>query len=220
MHNETRQRPIRDFESRYSITEDGTVISFYNGRGKRSVPRILRPWITSSGYYHVLLQHNKKIVHKLVHRLVAEAFIPNPQKKPQVNHKDGQKLNNHVSNLEWCTSSENNRHAIDTGLARFARGEDAGAAKLTVNDVREIRALRNRMSTVDIAKKYGIAQHHVSRIQNKQLWAWLDPEYEVTACDNLFRTNSRCDKCGRFLSSDGRCRCSIQEAKAAAFLES
>jgi hypothetical protein len=72
----------------------------------------------SKGYYSESLYKDGKAVTKKVHRLVAEAFIPNPDSKPCVNHIDGNKLNNSVDNLEWVTHSENMRHAFDTGLAK------------------------------------------------------------------------------------------------------
>ena len=69
-----------------------------------------------SYYLYVGLHKNKKIKNKVVHRLVAEAFISNPGNKPQVNHKDGNKINNEVSNLEWTTMGENIKHSYDIGL--------------------------------------------------------------------------------------------------------
>lgn len=70
----------------------------------------------ASGYYRVIFSKNGIITKHIVHRLVATAFMPNLENKPQVNHIDGNKLNNHILNLEWATSSENVRHAIATGL--------------------------------------------------------------------------------------------------------
>ena len=99
---------IKEFPD-YSITEDGRIFSNrYN--------RYLKSRVNRYGYLHINLRKDKKGYDKTIHRLVAKAFIPNPENKPEVNHIDGNKLNNHVSNLEWCTRSENTKHAFDTGL--------------------------------------------------------------------------------------------------------
>ena len=74
--------------------------------------KILKKEIMRNGYERVTICNNGKHKHCLVHRLVALAFIPNPNKKPCVNHKDGNKLNNNVNNLEWCTYKENELHSI------------------------------------------------------------------------------------------------------------
>lgn len=73
------------------------------------------------GYHRVTFCVKGKRTNHSVHRLVAKAFIPNPESKPQVNHKDGNKLNNSVANLEWCTNEENQKHAAATGLTNKGR---------------------------------------------------------------------------------------------------
>lgn len=88
---------------RYDVSDSGTVKRKDNGK-------ILRKHINDSGYEVVCLWLAGKDKHYRVHRLVAEAFIPNTGNKPQVNHKDGNKLNNNVNNLEWATNSENIQH--------------------------------------------------------------------------------------------------------------
>lgn len=105
-------------EGSYSVTRDARVIS-YKGRK----PRIMKGGIGYRNkkklelmYKVVALSIGKKSITRTVHRLVAEAFIPNPQNKPQVNHIDGDKLNNCVENLEWVTAKENVQHAYANGL--------------------------------------------------------------------------------------------------------
>lgn len=85
------------------------------------------------GYMQVALSVNKKHACFKVHRLVAKAFIPNPENKPQVNHKDGNKLNNNVNNLEWVTCSENHSHAYNTGLRKPHFGKYHQNSKLVLN---------------------------------------------------------------------------------------
>ena len=86
----------------------------------------------------------------LVHRLVCEAFVPNPENKSQVNHKDGNKYNNKAANLEWVTGKENIRHAFDTGLSVSNQkfGERNSNSKLDWNSVRKIRELKLKNSTL------------------------------------------------------------------------
>lgn len=77
-------------------------------------------WVDTVGYYQCILRDtNGKRHYTRVHRLVAKTFIDNPNKLPQVNHKDGNKLNNNVSNLEWCTNSENTQHGYDNSLYKY-----------------------------------------------------------------------------------------------------
>ena len=113
------------YEEHYQISTFGRVKSFYRGK-----PKILTPFVDKAGYLGISLGRNRKFK---IHRLVAQAFIPNPEDKPQINHRDGNKMNNHVSNLEWNTSTENNRHAVKLGLMKS--GEDFPYSKLTNEQV-------------------------------------------------------------------------------------
>lgn len=102
-------KPINGYENKYLISCFGEVYSLR----KR---KYLKPLKTEKGYLAVELWDNYTRKVAKVHRLVAEAFIENPNKRTEVNHKDGNKENNDYTNLEWCTRSENLRHAYRTGL--------------------------------------------------------------------------------------------------------
>ena len=113
-------KDINGFEGKYQISEDVRVRSIgrvvKNKCGTMTVnERILTPWIHTCGYKHVCLCNDGKCQSKKVHRLIAEAFVP-PYSGEQVNHIDGDKLNNSIENLEWCTGSENMLHAYHNGL--------------------------------------------------------------------------------------------------------
>lgn len=102
---------IKDYP-KYEITETGLV------RNKRT-KRILKPILLPQGYYVVSMYDNKlKYKQCYMHRLTAETFLPNPECKQTINHKDGVKTNNTITNLEWATYSENCKHAYDTGLKK------------------------------------------------------------------------------------------------------
>ena len=108
----------------YKVTEDGTVMSFLKRNNHAYIisdhPRhTLKPMISKKGYLKVELKRKMYSIH----RLVALAFIPNPKNKPQVNHKDGIKLHNYESNLEWVTCAENIQHAVRHGLHVSLKGD-------------------------------------------------------------------------------------------------
>ena len=105
-----------------------------------------------------------------MHRLVAEAFIPNPENKKSVNHKNTTKNHNYVSNLEWNTQKENVNHAYDNNLVPFMQGERHGASKLTEKDVLEIRSLRDIFSGVELSKRYNISTSIICAIFKRRIW--------------------------------------------------
>ena len=110
-------KDIKGFEGLYMISSDGEIISSYkNGK-------VLKHKIDKQGYHEISLYKDNKNHYFKVHRLVAQAFIPNTENKPQINHIDGNKSNNSVSNLEWATGFENQQHSIKTGLRVMPKGE-------------------------------------------------------------------------------------------------
>lgn len=101
--------PVKDFETSYEVSNTGKIRSF-------RTKQILKTYVINSGYKAIKFTVQTKRTSHLIHRLVAIAFLEKEESKFFVNHKDGNKLNNHVNNLEWCTVSENHLHAFKTGL--------------------------------------------------------------------------------------------------------
>lgn len=133
--------------------------------------KVLKQHLTKCGYLSVCLHKDGEKFTKNAHRLVASAFIPNPSFFPQVNHIDGNKQNNAVSNLEWCTASQNFIHALVSGLVRPARGESKPNSRLKAEDVVHIRALLDSgMSQRKIAAIYNCSQKTIGKINTRETW--------------------------------------------------
>ena len=113
-------RPIAGYEGLYEVSNFGRVRRIF--RYGREHIRPCKPKITKDGYFETTLVKDCKPKHIRTHRLVAQAFCENPESKPEVNHIDGDKLNNCADNLEWCTSSENQKHAYRIGLQQVCGG--------------------------------------------------------------------------------------------------
>lgn len=156
----------------YTITSDGNVKTCnWRNTGRNG---ILKPAKDNKGYLRVGIMIDGKLSTRKIHRLVALAFIPNPENKPQVNHIDGNKLNNNHNNLEWSTNKENSNHAIKKGLFSFCAGWNKGTSntKLTKKEVVEIREYRanNNYTFKKLAEMYNISETNISRIVNNKSW--------------------------------------------------
>lgn len=110
-------KDIKGYEGKYMVSNQGRVMSLgrdvmFGGHLRHIEPKILKPNKYPIGYLYVIFFPNNKAKIKKIHRLVAEAFIPNPENKPCVNHINGRKDDNRVENLEWCSYSENTQHSM------------------------------------------------------------------------------------------------------------
>lgn len=131
----------------------------------------MRPILKGRGYHQIDLYKNRIVKQIGIHRLVAQAFIPNPNNKPQVNHKDGIKINNHVSNLEWVSASENIQHAILNNLRDTPKGENHYFSKLTNADVLCIKKyIQEGKSNMEIANILNICRSSIWQIRVEKAW--------------------------------------------------
>lgn len=148
-------KPIKDYENLYTINSNGEIFSLdriivgtdsvnYPKKGKKINVKVN----CKNGYFQVALWKDNKGKLYSIHRLLAQAFIPNPLNKPQVNHIDGNKLNNSLSNLEWVTVSENSVHALKTGLVvRYKKFTDLEYETF-------LHEFLSELNLTEIAKKY------------------------------------------------------------------
>lgn len=134
------------------------------GRVRRG-SRLRKPNI-KNGYPQVALYHGGQPRHRNVHRLVASAFVPNPDGKPCVNHIDGDKTNNRAENLEWVTHAENTRHGLDAGLLTV--GSKRYNHKLTEEQVGYIK--HSTATLKELANRYGVSITNIWNIRHGRSW--------------------------------------------------
>lgn len=165
----TQILPIKNFPD-YFVDEEGNVYSkkYHHTLNKYCNLRKIKPR-EENGYLRVGLHKNNRQFRKNVHRLVAEVFIPNPENKPFINHKNGIKDDNQVANLEWCTQAENIQHAWQTGLAKLNKGcfKKGFTGKQCINhkivlQMKDGNTITKFYGTQEAYRKTGICQGHIA----------------------------------------------------------
>lgn len=161
-------KEVEGYGGAYQVSNKGLVrsterkVSFIDGRERIFKGKVLKSNLNTYGYPKVVLVYNRSEFTINVHRLVALAFIPNPENKPQVNHINGIKTDNRVENLEWSTNSENQRHARKIGL-NFSR--------LTESDVLKIR--NSTQNTSWLADKFKVSARTIRIIITRKSWVHI-----------------------------------------------
>lgn len=177
-------KDIVGYQGVFMISSHGRVKSLKRKRVLND--RILKCGVNCVGYRVVTLSYEGKKKFKTLHRIIAIAFMDNPNNKPQINHKDGNKLNNYIdidnpenSNLEWVTDSENKFHAHATGLIKIPSriGEKSHNVKLTNDEVYFIKVLLNVGETrQSIADRFDVSRSTIKMIANGNNWSHIELE--------------------------------------------
>ena len=169
-------KDIEDYGGDYQISNFGRVKSFKNGKVK-----IRKPYIDKDGYLQIVLSKNG--IHKWpkIHRLVAEAFVPNLENKPDIDHIFNNKFDNFAENLRWVTKSENNRYAYETG--RVKTGEDNYQAKLTNEQALWCKLVYKprdkEFSARALARKFGVNARTMCDVVRNETYRRICPKAEV-----------------------------------------
>lgn len=163
---EVLKKDVEGYEGIYAVCSDGRILS--SPKSNRFTHIELSATINGKGYNHVCLQKNGSKKMCRVHRLVAQMFIPNPENKPFVNHKDGNKQNNSLGNLEWCTQKENVFHNLT-----ILKNPNNVPRKLTFAQAEEVRELsKNGLSSRKIGLKFGVDHKMILNIIKYKTYRW------------------------------------------------
>jgi hypothetical protein len=161
------------FPENYIVSNYGTIITKKTGKIRKNC-------FDKDGYYYVRLFNKGKVKYMLVHRLVALAFIPNDNENNNiVNHKDGNKINNYIENLEWCDVRYNTIHSYSLGLQISLKGEKHGRSKYKEKDIIKVcDFLQNTyLSYEEIEKLTGIPIRTIASIKSGENWTSISKNY-------------------------------------------
>jgi|688.fasta_scaffold534206_3 hypothetical protein len=171
-------KDVLGFEGKYQVSNLGNIKSLRrvkerNKMGKVVIPeKVLSPHVDKVGYKRLYLYNDGFKKRDLLHRIVAKTFIPNPENKPEVNHKNGIKTDNRVENLEWATTSENRIHAFENKLQIAIKGSKLPQSILKEEDIIAIRELWDKRKYLqkEIAQMYNVSKSCIYQIVYKKNW--------------------------------------------------
>lgn len=175
-------KDVKNYEGLYQVSNLGNIKSLdrivetKNRKNYLRKGKVQKKSVNSFGYETVGFTVDSKTKIYRVHRLVALSFIENTENKPQINHIDGNKTNNNVNNLEWCTSSENQIHSVSTGLSNpsypLLKGSKNGRSLLKEEQVVEIRNkyIPYKYSAKKLALEYNVSESCITHILNNTSW--------------------------------------------------
>lgn len=180
-------KDVVDYEGQYEVSNTGklryvpkTIMRFRKDTGKSHAIHIKGKTsfgsLNKKGYFDVKLWKDGTSKSIVIHRLIAQSYIPNPSKLPQVNHIDGVKTNNRVENLEWCDNAHNVKHAYVLGLAVGLKGEKQNGSKIKESDVLEIRKFYADNPTAFYriyAEKLNLSIKSICSIVNRKSWTHI-----------------------------------------------
>ena len=195
-------KPIRNFNN-YEVSTFGRVRSIprkvHTWNGERKVKGKILNTRLNKGYLYVLMRdNNNKVRNMKVHRLVALSFIPNPHNYPQVNHKDGNKSNNNVDNLEWRTAKENTYHAVVTGLLKS--GDKSHRTVIHKSELIEVYGLSKLgLTHKQIAKMFNVEKSTISAIfrSKRYLKDYVKEDFERKVSDFVKDNKGRYIRCDK-----------------------
>lgn len=170
----TIQYPNYQFKQDYKIDKEGNIYSPWRGWHKMS------QHTNKAGYKELYLYTTESRKCFKVHRLIMTTFCPIDKdiSNLQINHIDGNKANNNINNLEWCTRSENLLHAFKTGLEKRPIGEKNPSHKLSEKEVKLIcEELQNGKISQEIANRYNVSKGCISHIKNRRTWKEISKDY-------------------------------------------
>lgn len=174
-------KDVVGYEGIYEVSSLGMIRSLDRLSSERNINikgKILKLFLNSDGYLWIRPFGKGKKIGERVHRIVAQAFIPNPENKCCVNHKNGIKTDNRVENLEWNTIKENIQHAFETNLISH-KGSKNSKVKLTIKDINEIFDLKKQKVThKKIAEKFNVSHKNIEQIVYRTTWKHLKQDAE------------------------------------------